>query len=130
MASLRCVNNFRAGASLNIQRRHTATFDLSSGPLLRNVNMKPAGAQSALRDTSRFQKMVYSTHKGKLTEQGVDTTGMRLTRSFRRNDFKYERTKVEHMVINRGYHAIIIRKFHCNKTHLLGPCKTLHKEPL
>ena len=29
------------------------------------------------------------------------------------HDFKYEKTKVEHLVRNRGYRAIFIPKFHC-----------------
>lgn len=52
-----------------------------------------------------------------LTERGVDTRRMKaddLRRVFgEMSDFKYEKTKVEHMVSNRGYRAIFIPKFHC-----------------
>lgn len=102
---------------------HTAFADNALN--VNRMNVKPGGAQPAMRDTiwnGRLQKMVFNngTPKGMrqvLTERGVDTRRMKAD-DLRRvlgemSDFKYEKTKVEHMVSNRGYRAIFIPRFHC-----------------
>ena len=108
-------------------------FDQSSGHKafandalnVNRMNVNPGGAQPRLRDTiwnGRSQRMVLSdgTTKGMrqvLNERGVDTRGMKAADMRKAlsemTDFKYEKTKVEHLVSNRGYRAFFIPKFHC-----------------
>lgn len=89
------------------------------------MNVNPGGAQPKMRDTywdSRLQKMVYrdGTPKGMkavLQERGVNVTKMKgdEMRQILQNmaDFKYEKTKVEHVLLDSGYKAYFIPKFHC-----------------
>lgn len=128
-------------------------FDQSSGHTafaenalnVNRMNVRPGGVQPVLRDTiwnGRLQRMVFSngTPKGMrqvLTEWEIDTTEMKAS-DLRQvlgemSDFKYEKTKVEHMVINWGYRAIFYSKISLRTKSdwgLLGPSQTIHKKPL
>ena len=110
-------------------------FDHSSGHTafaedalnVNRMNVKPGGAQPRMRDTyynGRLQKMVFSdsdrTPKGMkkvLEERGVNVSKMK-AEDMRQalqsmNDFKYEKTKVENLLLDSGYKAYFIPKFHC-----------------
>ena len=89
------------------------------------MNVYPDGAQPKMRDTywgGRLQKMVSRNGipkgmKAVLIERGVNVTGMKgdEMRQILQNmpDFKCEKTKVEHVLLDSGYKAYFIPKFHC-----------------
>lgn len=91
----------------------------------RSMNVKPGGAQPALRDTmwaGKVQKLVFSdgTPKGMkkiLEERGINTSTLKAgdMRTILSNhyDFSNEKTVVEHFLFNRGHQVIFIPKFHC-----------------
>lgn len=108
-------------------------FDQSSGHTAfaedalnaNKMNVKPGGAQPKMRDTTwggRVQKMVLrdGTPKGMkqiLIERGVNVTKMKgdEMRSVLQNmhDFKYEKTRVERLLMDNGFRGYFIPKFHC-----------------
>ena len=108
-------------------------FDHSSGHTafaedalnVNRMNVKLGGAQPRMRDTyfnGRLQRMVFSdgTPKGMkrvLEERNVSVTKM-VAEDMRQAlqsmpDFKYKKTKVETLLIDNGYKAYFIPKFHC-----------------
>ena len=89
------------------------------------MNVKPGGAQPSMRDTvwaGKVQKMVLDdgTPKGMkrvLEERGINTSrmladDMRIVLSFH-EDFRKEKTIVEHYLNGRGHKVMFIPKFHC-----------------
>ena len=108
-------------------------FDHSSGHTafaedalnVNRMNVHPGGAQPRMRDTyynGRLQRMVLAdgTPKGMkqvLIERGVDVSKMRAENMREKlqsmHDFKYEKTKVETLLLNNGYKGYFIPKFHC-----------------
>ena len=89
------------------------------------MNVNPGGKQPLMHDTiynGELQKMVLAdgTPKGMkmvLMERNVNVSGMkaedmRLALQ-QMHDFKYEKTKLEHLLTNHGYRGIFIPKFHC-----------------
>lgn len=89
------------------------------------MNVKPGGKQPAMRDTKwggRVQKMVDAEGvpkgmKAILEERGINTSqmvkdDMRIILS-NHEDFKTEKTIVEHYCDQEGVMAIFLPKFHC-----------------
>ena len=89
------------------------------------MNVRPGGKQPVMRDTvynGKLQKMVLAdgTPKGMklvLEERSVNVSGMkaedmRLALQ-QMHDFKYEKTKLENLLVSYGYRGIFIPKFHC-----------------
>jgi len=87
--------------------------------------LSQGGAQPKMRDTTwggRVQKMVFSdgTPKGMkqiLIERGVNVTKMKgdEMRSILQNmhDFKYEKTRVEKLLMDNGFRGCFIPKLYC-----------------
>ena len=89
------------------------------------MNVRPGGKQPVMYDTiynGKLQKMVLAdgTPKGMklvLEERSVNVSGMkaedmRLALQ-QMHDFKYEKTKLENLLVSYGYRGIFIPKFHC-----------------
>ena len=89
------------------------------------MNVRPGGVQPRMRDTmwaGKVQRMVYDdgTPKGMkqvLEERGINTARMvaediRTVLSWH-DDFRNEKTIVEHYLNGRGHLAMFIPKFHC-----------------
>ena len=89
------------------------------------MNVRPGGAQPRMRDTyynGKLLRMVFSdgTPKGMkkvLEERGVNVSKMKAEDMREKlqsmHDFKYEKTKVETLLLNNGYNGYFIPKFHC-----------------
>ena len=90
-----------------------------------NMNVKPGGAQAVMRDTvwaGSIQRMVFNNGVAKgmkqvLEERGINTQtlkapDMRMILS-NHEDFRTEKTIVEHYFTDRGHHVHFIPKFHC-----------------
>ena len=107
-------------------------FDQSSGHCafrddalnVNRMNVNPGGAQPKMRDTvwdGKVQRMVYSDGRPKgmrqvLEERGIDTNrmkapDMRLVLGAH-NDFKYEKTALEHFMQEKGHRTIFLPKVH------------------
>jgi len=60
-----------------------------------------------------------------LEDRGVNTDGLNADkmREKLRNDFKYEKTKLETLLALHGYKGFFLRKFHCelNPIESVGP---------
>ena len=89
------------------------------------MNVRPGGVQPRMRDTmwaGKVQKMIFDdgTPKGMkrvLEERGINTSrmvgeDMRTVLSWH-DDFKNEKTIVEHYLNGRGHIVLFIPKFHC-----------------
>ena len=92
---------------------------------VRRMNVFPGGAQSRMHDTMwgrRVQKMVMEDGRPKgmkmvLEERGINTRrmnadDMRVVLS-NHEDFRTEKTIIEHHLVNRGHLVYFIPKFHC-----------------
>ena len=108
-------------------------FDHSSGHTafaedalnVNRMNVQPGGAQPRMRDTyynGRLQRMVLADGTPKemkrvLEERGVNVTKMKVDdvreKLHSMHDFKYEKTKVETLLLSNGYNRYFIPKFHC-----------------
>ena len=89
------------------------------------MNMKPGGKQPAMRNTvwrGKEYSMVFNLGVPKgllqvLKERGVDTRGMKLEDMRKElashEDFKNEKTKIEHFLNGRGHCCMLLPKFHC-----------------
>ena len=92
---------------------------------VRKMNVRPGGAQPTIRDTMwgrRVQKMVMDdgTPKGMkmiLEERGTNTTNMNADDMrvvlANHEDFRNEKTIVEHFLESRGHIVYFLPKFHC-----------------
>ena len=92
---------------------------------VRKMNVQPGGAQPAMRDTMwgrRVQKMVMDdgTPKGMkmvLEERGINTRNMNADDMrvvlANHEDFRTEKTIVEHFLESRGHIVYFLPKFHC-----------------
>lgn len=108
-------------------------FDQSSGHCafrddalnVNKMNVKPGGTQPKMRDTTwegKRQRMVLPDGRPKgmkrvLEERGVDTENMKAA-DMRlilggHDDFKYEKTALEHFMASKGHRCYYIPKFHC-----------------
>ena len=110
-------------------------FDQSSGHcayandalIAHKMNVSDGERQPFLRDTvgdGKPQKMVTSSGiqkesqlKSLLEERGVITTGLKKEDMIKivenMRDFKFQKTKVEELILNKGHRAMFIPKFHC-----------------
>lgn len=108
-------------------------FDQSSGHcaysddalIAHKMNISDGGKQPFMRDTiwdGKPQKMVTSSGiqkgmKSLLEERGVNTNGLRKEDMVKiveeMRDFKFQRTKVEELILNKGHRVMFIPKFHC-----------------
>ena len=108
-------------------------FDQSSGHCayredalnVNRMNVGSGGAQPPMRDTvwdGRTQRMVLADGKPKgmkivLEERGIDTSGMKAADMRlvlgNHDDFKHEKTALEHYMQDQGQRAIYLPKFHC-----------------
>jgi len=108
-------------------------FDHSSGHcayaedalLAHKMNVNDGGKQPFLRDTmwdGRLQRMVTEDGKQKgmktvLQERGVNVKGLHKDEMVKileeMRDFKFQKSKVEELVLNSGHRAMFIPKFHC-----------------
>ncbi len=91
----------------------------------KRMNVKPGGAQPSMRDTvwaRKPQKMVdrNGVPKGMkqvLKERGINTEKMRGDDMrivlANHEDFRMEKTIVEHFLCNRGHTVLFVSKFHC-----------------
>ena len=108
-------------------------FDQSSGHcayssdalIAHKMNVNDGGKQPFLRDTmwdGKPQKLVTAEGKQKgmktvLEEHGINVKGLwkedmiKLLEEMR--DFKFQKTKVEEMILNKGHRVMFIPKFHC-----------------
>ena len=89
------------------------------------MNAKPGGKQPAMHNTiwrGKEYSMVFNIGVSKgllqvLKERGVDTRGMKLEDMRKElashEDFKNEKTKIEHYLNNRGHCCMLLPKFHC-----------------
>ena len=89
------------------------------------MNARPGGKQPLLRDTvwqGRVQKMVFSVGVAKgliqvLKERGKYRNGMKLDEMraelASHQDFKEEKTRIEHFLNRRGHCCLFLPKFHC-----------------
>ena len=89
------------------------------------MNMKPGGKQPAMRNTvwqGKEQRMVFNicTPKGLiqvLKERGRYHLGMKLQEMrdelASHQDFKEEKTRIEHYLKSKGFACIFLPKFHC-----------------
>ena len=89
------------------------------------MNLKPGGKQPAMRNTvwrDKEYSMVFNLGVPKgllqvLKERGVDTRGMKLEDMCKElashEDFKNEKTKIEHFLNGRGHCCMLLPKFHC-----------------
>ena len=89
------------------------------------MNVKPGGKQPAMRNTiwrGKEYSMVFNLGIPKglqqvLKERGVDTRGMKLEDMRKElashDDFKNEKTKIEHYLNNCGHCCMLLPKFHC-----------------
>lgn len=115
--------------------KHTVVFVFDSSSCHRayapdalnskTMNVKPGGAQPALRDTiwaGRVQKLVDSNGVPKgmkkvLEERGINTTTLKANdmREILANhsDFASEKTMVEHLLESEGLKGTFLPKFHC-----------------
>ena len=103
------------------------------------MNMKPGGKQPAMRNTiwqGKDYSMVFNLGVLKgllqlLKETGVDTWGMKLEDMRKEmashEDFKNEKTKIEHFLNSRGHCCILLPKFHCET--MLGTGKIVRTFP-
>ena len=89
------------------------------------MNMKPGGKQPAMRNTvwrGKQYSMVFNLGVPKgllqvLKERGVDTRGMKVEDMRKElashEDYKNEKTKIEHYLNGRGHCFMLLPKFHC-----------------
>ena len=89
------------------------------------MNISDGGKQPFLRDTiwdGKPQKLVTSSGiqkelKSLLEERGVNITGLKKEDMIKivedMRDFKFQKTKVEELILNQGHRAMFIPKFHC-----------------
>ena len=91
------------------------------------INVSDGERQPFLRDTvwdGKPQKLVTSSGiqigsqlKSLLEERGVITTGLKKEDMIKivedMRDFKFQKTKVEELILNKGHRAMFIPKFHC-----------------
>lgn len=94
------------------------------------LNVKPVGKQPIMHDTKyngKHYSMVITTEgptKGQpkgmklvLEDRGVNTEGLKADamREILRemHDFKYEKTKLENLLLSHGYKGFFLPKFHC-----------------
>ena len=89
------------------------------------MNANDGGKQPFLRDTmwdGRLQRMVTEDGKQKgmktvLQERGVNVKGLHKDEMVKileeMRDFKFQKSKVEELVLNSGHRAMFIPKFHC-----------------
>jgi len=89
------------------------------------MNVHPGGAQPRMSNTyynGKLQQMVFpdGTPKGMkqvLLERGVNVSKMKAKEMREKlqsiHDFKYEKTKTETLLLNNGFNAYFIPKFHC-----------------
>ena len=89
------------------------------------MNVSDGGKQPFMRDTmwdGKPQKLVTADGKQKgmkriLEERGINVKGLlkddmiKLLAEMR--DFKFQKTKVEEMILNKGHRVMFIPKFHC-----------------
>ena len=108
-------------------------FDQSSGHcaysndalIAHKMNVNDGGKQPFLRDTmwnGKPQKLVTTEGKQKgmktiLEECGINVKGLRKENMIKlleeMRDFKFQKTKVEEVILNKGHRALFIPKFHC-----------------
>ena len=110
-------------------------FDQSSGHCaysddalnVKKMNAGPAGKQPQMRDTTNpltgmVQKMVDDNGIPKgmrqvLRERGINITNMTAPDMRKvlesHHDFKYEKTRVEHLLTKHGHRVFFIPKYHC-----------------
>ena len=108
-------------------------FDQSSGHcayaedalIAHKMNVSNGGKQPFMKETiwdARPQKMVTSTGlqkglKSVLEERGVNVKGMKKEDMVKvleeMRDFKFQKTKVEELILNKGHRVMFIPKFHC-----------------
>ena len=89
------------------------------------MNVKPGGKQPAMRNTiwrGKGYSMVFNLGVPKgllqvLKERGIDTRGMKIEDMRKElashEDFKEEKTKIEHYLNDRGHCCMLLPKFHC-----------------
>ena len=91
------------------------------------MNVLDGERQPFLRDTvwdGKPQKLVTSSGiqkgsqlKSLLEERGIITTGLKKEDMIKivedMTDFKFQKTKVEELILNKGHRAMFIPKFHC-----------------
>ena len=121
-------------------------FDQSSGHCayedsalnLRRMNVNPGGKQPKMRTTTnpltgRLQPLVDDAGIPKgmhqvLRESGVNTEGMKAEDMHKilgsHNDFKFEKTRVENFLHQKGHRVLFIPKYHCE----LNPIKRVWGE--
>ena len=108
-------------------------FDQSSGHCAyaedalnaHKMNLSDGGKQLFLRETvwdGKLQKPIISTGfqkglKTLLEERGVSTIGLKkedmVEKVEQTRDFKFQKTKVEEMILNQGHMVMFLPKFHC-----------------
>jgi hypothetical protein len=105
------------------------------------MNVNPGGKQRKMRDTvrqGRVQKMNYTLGVPKgmravLQERGVDVSGM-VAENMKKalaemEDFKNEKSLIEHFLISKGHVPVILPKFH-RELNPVGTTQMLHESPL
>ena len=108
-------------------------FDQSSGHcayaddalVAHRMNVSDGGKQPFLRDTiwdGKLQKLVTEEgiqkgFKSLLEERGVNTAKLKKDEMIKiveeMRDFKFQKTKVEEMILSKGHRVMFIPKFHC-----------------
>ena len=108
-------------------------FDQSSGHcayaddalVAHRMNVSDGGKQPFLRDTiwdGKLQKLVTEEGiqkglKSLLEERGVNTAKLKKDEMIKiveeMRDFKFQKTKVEEMILSKGHRVMFIPKFHC-----------------
>jgi len=116
-----------------VQNTLAFLFDQSSGHcayaddalIAHKMYVSDGGKQPFLRDTiwdGKTQKLVSSTGiqkglKSLLEERGVNTSGLKKEAMIKiveeMQDFKFQKIKVEELILNKGYRVMFIPKFHC-----------------
>ena len=89
------------------------------------MNVLDGGKQSFLRNTiwdGKEQKMVIDEGLQKglkrvLEERGINVKGMQKADLIKileeMRDFKYQKTRVEELILNKGHRVMFVPKFHC-----------------
>ena len=108
-------------------------FDQSSGHcgysddalIAHKMNVSDGGKQPFLRSTiwdGKVQKMVTDEGLQKglkrvLEERGINVKGMQKADLIKileeMQDFKYQKTRVEELILNKGHRVMFVPKFHC-----------------